>query len=38
LVRTDDGYRVWAQHTVLDSIESAPFHTVDFVSERASEW
>jgi len=38
LVRTDDGYRVSAQHTVLDSIQSAPFHEVDFVSEREKSW
>jgi hypothetical protein len=35
---TDDGYRVSAQHTVLDSIESAPFHEVDFVSAREKAW
>ena len=38
LVRTDEGYRVRAQHTVLDSIESAPFHAVDLVSGRADAW
>jgi hypothetical protein len=38
LVRADDGYRVRAQHTVLDSIQSAPFHVVDFVSEREKSW
>ena len=38
LVRTDDGYRVRAQHIVLDSVQSAPFHEVDFVSERVKSW
>jgi len=38
LVRTADGYRVREQHTVLDSIESAPFVEVDFVSERQKRW
>ena len=38
LVRTADGYRVRAQDTVLDSIESAPFHGVDFVSSREKAW
>ena len=38
LRRTDDGYRVRAQHTVLDSIESAPFHQVDFVCAREEAW
>ncbi len=38
LVRTDDGYRVCGQHTVLDSIESAPFHEVDYVSDRQKTW
>ena len=34
LVRTDDGYRVKRKEVVLDSIESAPFETVDFVKDR----
>jgi hypothetical protein len=38
LVRTDDGYRVREQHTVLDSIESAPFENVDIVSDRQKTW
>jgi len=38
LVRNADGYRVREQHTVLDSIESAPFVEVDFVSERQKRW
>ncbi len=38
LVRTASGYRVRAQHTVLDSIESAPFTTVESVAERAAAW
>jgi hypothetical protein len=38
LVRTPDGYRVRRQDVVLDSIESAPFHEVDFVSDRQSAW
>jgi hypothetical protein len=38
LRRTSDGYRVKEQHTVLDSIESAPFHDVDFVSDRQKAW
>ena len=32
LVRTADGYRVSQQHVILDSIESAPFHQVEYVS------
>ena len=38
LQRTSDGYRVKEQHTVLDSIESAPFHKVDFVAARQKTW
>ena len=38
LVRTGDGYRVREQHTVLDSIESAPFHEVAFVAARQRAW
>jgi hypothetical protein len=38
LVLSDDGYLVRAQHTVLDSLESAPFHEVDFVSGRTKAW
>lgn len=38
LVRTADGYRVREQHTVLDSIESAPFHEVEFVADRQKAW
>jgi hypothetical protein len=38
LVRTDDGYRVREQHTVLDSIESAPFESVDYVADRQKTW
>jgi hypothetical protein len=38
LVRTPDGYRVREQHTVLDSIESAPFHEVEFVTDRQKTW
>ena len=38
LVRTDDGYRVRDQHTVLDSIESAPFEEVAFVAGRMTTW
>ena len=38
LLRTEDGYRVRAQHTVLDSIESAPFHEVGFVAAREKTW
>ena len=38
LLRTEDGYRVRAQHTVLDSIESAPFHEVGFVAAREKAW
>jgi len=38
LVRTADGYRVRSQHTVLDSIESAPFGDVEFVSGRMKAW
>ena len=38
LVRTTDGYRVKEQHTVLDSIESAPFQDVEFVAGRTATW
>jgi len=38
LVRTADGYRVKEQHTVLDSIESAPFEAVEFVADRMKSW
>ena len=38
LVRTGDGYKVRAQHTVLDSIESAPFHQVAYVADRQTTW
>lgn len=38
LVRTPDGYRVREQHTVLDSIESAPFRDVEFVADRQKAW
>jgi hypothetical protein len=38
LVRTGDGYKVRAQHTVLDSIESAPFHQVAYVADRQATW
>jgi hypothetical protein len=38
LRRTSAGYRVKEQHVVLDSIESAPFHSVDFVSSREKNW
>jgi hypothetical protein len=38
LVRTPDGYRVREQHTVLDSIESAPFQEVELVSDRLKTW
>ena len=35
---TDDGYRVHRKDVVLDSIESAPFHQVDFVADRQQGW
>jgi hypothetical protein len=35
---TADGYRVKAQHTVLDSIESAPFMDVAYVADRQKTW
>ena len=38
LLRTDDGYRVKEQHTVLDSIESAPFQDVEYVAARQKTW
>jgi hypothetical protein len=38
LVRTPAGYRVREQHTVLDSIESAPFHEIEFVADRQKAW
>ena len=34
----DDGYRVKEQHTVLDSIESAPFQDVEYVAARQKTW
>jgi hypothetical protein len=37
-VRTADGYRVREQHTVLDTIESAPFHEVEHVADRQRAW
>ena len=38
LVLTDQGYKVREKHVVLDSIESAPFLTVDFVTARQTTW
>jgi SnoaL-like domain len=38
LVLTKSGYRVREKHVVLDSIESAPFQQVDFVSGRQATW
>ena len=38
LLRADDGYRVKEQHTVLDSIESAPFQDVEYVAARQKTW
>src|SRR5688572_1663150 len=38
LVRSDDGYRIRRKDVVLDSIESAPFHEVEFVADRAKAW
>ena len=38
LVRTPDGYRVRRKEIVLDSIESAPFDSVDFVTARQTTW
>ena len=38
LVQTDDGYRIRYKEVVLDSIESAPFDTVDFVTARQATW
>ena len=35
---THDGYRVHRKDVVLDSIESAPFHQVDFVTDRQQRW
>ena len=35
---TDDGYRVHRKDVVLDSIESAPFHQVEFVADRQQRW
>ncbi len=35
---TDDGYRVVRSDVVLDSIESAEFHRVDFVADREERW
>ncbi|HET6810418.1 MAG TPA: nuclear transport factor 2 family protein [Acidimicrobiales bacterium] len=38
LVRSSEGYRIRAQHVVLDSIESAPFDQVDYVADRQQTW
>jgi len=38
LKRTPDGYRVYRKDVVLDSIESAEFQSIDFVSERQDRW
>lgn len=38
LVLTADAYRVRRQETILDSIESAPFESVDHVSGRIAAW
>ena len=38
LVRTGSGYRIRQKHVVLDSIESAPFKDVEFVSDRQKTW
>lgn len=38
LVRTDSGYLIRRKEVVLDSIESAPFHQVDFVADRQKSW
>jgi hypothetical protein len=35
---TPDGYRIARKEVVLDSIESAPFQDVDFVSARQKLW
>ena len=35
---TDDGYRVRRKDVVLDSIESVPFHQVDYVADRQQRW
>jgi 3-phenylpropionate/cinnamic acid dioxygenase small subunit len=38
LVNTGDGYRIRRKDVVLDSIESIPFHDVDFVADRQKTW
>ena len=38
LIRTADGYRIRYKEVVLDSIESAPFDTVEFVTDRQQTW
>ena len=38
LVRTGSGYRIRQKHVVLDSIESAPFKDIEFVSDRQKTW
>lgn len=38
LVMTADGYRIRHKDVVLDSIESAPFHTVEYVAAREQTW
>jgi hypothetical protein len=38
LARTDSGYLIRRKEVILDSIESAPFHQVDFVADRQKSW
>ncbi|MCF2531104.1 nuclear transport factor 2 family protein [Yinghuangia soli] len=38
LVRTGGGYKIRRKEVVLDSIESAAFHEVDFVADRQKSW
>jgi len=38
LVHTPDGYRIRRKDVVLDSIESAPFQDIDFVTDRHKTW
>lgn len=38
LAKVDSGYLVRRKEVILDSIESAPFHEVDFVSKRQKTW
>lgn len=38
LLRTPEGYRILRKEVVLDSIESAPFDDIEFVTARQKTW